>query len=80
VEGMVSCEYFLQLNHANATHNVLKTSASKADTWPNGRDKTSTAGLKMKAAISKATVMVYWAPVGFCWDVNMATSTVVGHD
>jgi hypothetical protein len=64
-EGMVSCEYFLQLTQAKATHNALQASASETDTYPSGRDTISTAGLKMNARTSKATVMVYWVPVDF---------------
>ena len=77
MEGMVSCEHFFQLTQEKATHNALQASASKMDTYPNGRDTISTAGLKMKATISKVTVMVYWIPVDFWWK-SMATSLVVG--
>jgi len=71
---MVSWEYDLQLTQAYATHNALQASASETDTYPNGRDTISTAGMKMKATISKAAVTVYWVPVDFCWESNMATS------
>ena len=73
-EGMVSCEYFLQLTQAEATHNALQASASETDAYPNACDMISTTGLNMKATISKAAVTVYWVPVDFCWDSNMATS------
>jgi hypothetical protein len=78
MEGIVSCENFFQLTQAKATHNALQATASETDTCPNGRDTISTAGLKMKAAVSKATVIVYWVPVDFWWESNMATSSIFG--
>jgi hypothetical protein len=47
---------------------------------PKEPDSISKAGLKRKATISKVTVMVYWVPVGFWWELNMATSPVVERD
>jgi hypothetical protein len=67
VEATVSSEYLFQLIHARATNIALQASASKRETYPNGRESIKTAGLKMKAPISKAAVMVYLVPVGFCW-------------
>jgi hypothetical protein len=51
--------------------------ASERDTYPNGRETTNTAGMKMKATVSKATVVVYPVPVDF-WEANIASSSVVG--
>jgi hypothetical protein len=71
MEGIVSWEYFLQLNQAKARHNALQPSASEREAYPNGRETIKTAGLKMNATISKATVVVYRVPV----DLNKATSS-----
>jgi hypothetical protein len=60
-----------------ATHKALQAIASETDTYPTGRDKISTAGLKTKAIRSRAIVIVYCVPVDFWWESNMATSSVV---
>jgi hypothetical protein len=39
--------------------------ASERDTYPTGREATNTAGQKIKAMISRATVVVYAVPVDF---------------
>jgi len=51
--------------------------ASERDTYPIGREATNTAGQKIRAMISRATVVVYPVPVDF-WESNIATSSVVG--
>jgi hypothetical protein len=65
-----------QLTQANATHSALQAIASETDTYPNGRETTSMAGLKTKATMRNATVVVYPVPVGF-WASNIATSWIV---
>jgi hypothetical protein len=78
MEGMVSFEVLLPIDPGQAPHNAPQASPSEKETYPNGRETIRTKGLKMKATINKATVMVYWVPVDFCWESNMATSSVVG--
>jgi hypothetical protein len=65
MEGMESCEYFLQMNQANAIQSTLHATESDTDTNPSGREKNNAAGLIMKAAIRKVAVVVYPVPVDF---------------
>jgi hypothetical protein len=74
---MESCDDFFRLTQANMTQSTLHAIASETDTYPTGRKKTNAAGLKIKATVSKATVVVYPVPVDF-WESNIATSSVVG--
>jgi len=46
------------LTQANVTQSALQAMASETDTYPTGRKTTNAAGLKMKATVSKATVVV----------------------
>jgi hypothetical protein len=52
--------------------------ASERDTYPTGLKTTNKAGLKMKATVSKATVVVYLVPVDFWQESNIATSSGCG--
>lgn len=63
MEGIVSTEYLFQLTQAIATHNALHVSATEKDTYPNGGETSRTAGLKIKATISRVTILVYCVPV-----------------
>jgi len=74
---MVSREYFFQFTQARITHSALQAIASERDTYPIGREAINTAGQKIMAMISRATVVVYPVPVDF-WESNIATSSVVG--
>jgi len=65
---------FFQLAQARTTHSALQAPASERNMYPTGRDATDTAGMKMKAMISKATVVVYPVPVGFWSESNITTS------
>ncbi len=76
MEGIESRDDFFQLRQASITHSALKTVASDKDPYPIGREKTRSAGLKMNAAASRATVAVYAVPVDFCWESNIVTSSV----
>jgi hypothetical protein len=78
IEGMETRDDFFQLAQANATQEMLTAIASVRATYPNGRETTNTAGLKMNATLSKAAVLVYPAPAEFPLESNMATSWVVG--
>jgi len=75
---MVRSERLFQLIHAKAMHNALQASASETATYPYEPEKSSAAGMKMKAPTSNAIVIVYRAPVDFCWESNITTSSVVG--
>lgn len=66
MEGMVSSEFLFQLAQARITHKALKVRASEIEPYQMGRETIRAAGLKTKAPISKATVIVYWVPVDFC--------------
>jgi hypothetical protein len=77
MEGMESRENFFQLTQANVTDSALHAIANKNDGYPNGRKKTNAAGLKTKAATSRATVVVYVIPVDFWHESNIATPSVV---
>jgi hypothetical protein len=68
---MESCDDFFQWTRARATHDALHAKASAARPYPNGRDTNNTAGMKINATASKATVIVYPVPVDFWWDSNM---------
>ena len=74
---MESRDDLFQVTQAKAMHKALHAAASEANPYPNGRDRNSTAGLKMKATASKATVVVYPVPVDFWLESNMATSSIV---
>jgi hypothetical protein len=52
--------------------NALQAITSETDVYPNGRQTTNSAGLKMKATRRYAIVMVP-APVDL-WDANIANS------
>jgi hypothetical protein len=69
-------EDFVQLTQAKITHTALQAIASRRDKYPNGREMTNTAGLKMKATTNNATVVVYAVPVDFCRS-DISTSSVV---
>jgi hypothetical protein len=75
---MASSERLFQLIQAKATHNTLQASASEMATYPDEPEKISAAGLKISAPTSHAIVIVYRVPVDFCWESNIATSSVVG--
>jgi len=77
MEGIVSCEDLFQWTQEKVTHNALLASPSERNKYPNGRSATNTAGMKMKATASKATVVVYRRPVDFNAGSNIATSSVV---
>jgi hypothetical protein len=77
INGIESLDDFFQFIHAKPVHNALHAKANDANPYPKGRDMNNTAGLKMKATASKATVVVYPVPVGF-WDSNIATSWLLG--
>jgi hypothetical protein len=66
MEGIVSSEFLFQLIQARITNKALQARASEIEPKPMGRETIRAAGLKTKAPISKATVIVYWVPVGFC--------------
>jgi hypothetical protein len=75
---MVSSERLFQLIQAKATHNALHASARETATYPDEPVTLRAAGLKMSAPTSNATVIVYPVPVDFCWESNIATSSVAG--
>jgi hypothetical protein len=77
IEGMESCDDFFQLTKANVTQSKLQAIASATDTYPTGRKTSNVAGMKMKATVSRATIVVYPVPVDF-WESNIAISSVVG--
>ena len=77
MEGIVSCDDFFQATQASVTHSALHTIATETATYPNGREITNTAGMKIKATARKATVLVYPVPVGFLDASNKSTSSVV---
>jgi hypothetical protein len=68
---MESCDDLFQLTQAKVTHIALQATASETDKHPNGREATNTAGLKMKATASRATVRLYSVPVDFRQGSNM---------
>jgi hypothetical protein len=78
MEGMESCDVFLQVTQASATHSVLHTIASETDKYPKGRETTNTAGMKTKATTRKATVVVYPVPVDFLDASNMQPPRLTG--
>jgi hypothetical protein len=65
MERMVSSEYLFHATQAATAHKVLQAIANKTGGYPAGREIRSTAGLKMNATRSKATVVVYCVPVYF---------------
>ena len=77
IGGIESLEYFPELIQANDAQIALQPIASEKETYPSERETIKTAGLKMKAAASKATV-VEPVPVHFCCKSSIATSSVVG--
>jgi hypothetical protein len=62
---MESCDDLFQLTQAQPAHSTLHATASAAAPYPNGREMNNTAGVKIKATASKATVIVYPVPVDF---------------
>ena len=66
MEGIVSSEFLFQLIQARSTHKVLQTKATEIEPYQIGREAMRATGLKTKATISKAAVIVYWVPVDFC--------------
>ena len=77
MEGMESRD-FLQVAQAKMRHSTLQAIASETDTYPNERETSNAAGMKMKATTRKATVVVYPVPVDFWCASTKATSSVVG--
>jgi hypothetical protein len=58
IEAIESCEDFIQLILASPMQIALDAIATASAKSPNGRETISTAGMKMKARISNATVDV----------------------
>jgi hypothetical protein len=55
---MESWDDLFQWIQAHPAHSTLQAMASEAETYPMGREKNNTTGLKMKATASKAMVIV----------------------
>lgn len=70
IEGMESCD-FRQLTQASVRHSELQATASDTGKYPLVRETINIAGLKTKAPISQATVVVYVVPVGFWFGLNI---------
>jgi hypothetical protein len=64
-EGMESREDLFQLTQARVTQAALKIAARETGKYSTRCVASSTAGLKMKATASQATVVVYVVPVDF---------------
>jgi hypothetical protein len=72
IQGPDESDDFFRLAQAIALQNALQAIASETDVYPNGRQTTNIAGLKMKATRSNAIVMAP-VPVDF-WDANIPNS------